>query len=107
MTREQEAYNVSTWKGIYKSNNQKKSFSEGFVAGAEWADQHPKSSWISVEERLPDEGLVIARYNAGLAFSYYMLSKWIVQCAAIGRPRIYETPTHWMPIPELPKGCEQ
>lgn len=26
---------------------------EGFVAGAEWADEHPKSPWISVKYDLP------------------------------------------------------
>lgn len=27
----------------------------GFIAGAKWADEHPKSPWISVKERLPKE----------------------------------------------------
>ena len=45
MTREQEAYNVSTWRGSHKPNNQRKSFSEGFVAGVKWADEQPESKF--------------------------------------------------------------
>lgn len=36
---------------------------DAFVQGAEWADEHPKSSWISVEDRLPEiSGGYIVRY---------------------------------------------
>lgn len=27
-----------------------------FFAGAEWADAHPKNPWISVKDKLPEEG---------------------------------------------------
>lgn len=60
-----------------------------------------KSPWISVEDRLPEEALVIARYGDILAFSSYMLGKWTVVCSVMGHPSIYSTPTHWMPIPEI------
>ena len=107
MTREQEAYNVSTWKGIYKSNNQKKSFSEGFVAGAEWADQHPKSSWISVEERLPELfEYVLCTYKD----EDYVVDMWVIKGEGDNATTEWKSGnqyTHWMPIPPLPKGCKQ
>lgn len=69
-----------------------------FRKGVEWADENPKSLWISVEERLPEEhtnvivtdGRNVAhckKYGDGF---YTNIGK----CCNV---------THWMPIPELPK----
>ena len=77
----------------------------------ELAAQVPK--WISVEDRLPDNGdvvLVIANgnprtnirlHNATLIASYWQDEGWIVDG--------YEywdaiCVSHWMPLPELPEG---
>lgn len=74
-----------------------------FKKGAEWADKHPKSPWISVEERLPN-----------LYDSYYVHTKegcCGIAFFAFGEFSKEETTDgevdYWMPIPELPKGGEQ
>lgn len=37
---------------------------ESFVSGAEWADAHPKSPWISVRDRLPEfNSIVLVRFK--------------------------------------------
>ena len=66
-----------------------------------------QSEWISVEERLPDNGnaVLVNRYNKRLKFSvanidnYQGYGKWW--------DKDYDgtvwTITHWMPLPETPK----
>ena len=80
-----------------------------FIQGAEWADNHPKSPWISVEDDLPcnHEELLNAKYQTKEVFVLrpgsfpdidYMLKidgKWTWF--------EYKTSKFWMPIPELPK----
>ena len=76
-----------------------------FEEGAEWADANPKSSWISVNERLPPEEkdglsikvLVISNKNK-ITFSRYDydVGGWISSVLDIEF-------THWMPVPEPPK----
>ena len=77
----------------------------GFEAGVKWADANPKSSWISVNEKLPPEekdGLsikvfVISSKNK-ITFSRYDydVKGWISSVLDI----VF---THWMPLPEPPK----
>ena len=75
-----------------------------FIAGAEWADEHPKSPWISVEDRLPEYGeLVLAVIEGEVC---------LCECATddgvwFERGLTTDKPTYWMPIPEIPKGGEQ
>lgn len=87
----------------------------GFKAGAMWADNHPKSPWISVEDDLPcnnpnnihfgftNNVLVIDdNKNTGIAFmKKYKNNEWIWDSTdnSVFLPLI----THWMLIPELPK----
>ena len=88
----------------------------GFEAGVKWADAHPKSPWISVDDDLPcnheellskeKEGYtesVMAYTNIGVIFismrKYDDGWKWETSHYF---PRIIII-THWMPIPELPK----
>lgn len=87
-----------------------------FEAGAKWADKHPKSPWISVDDDLPcnheelitTEGnyeketvyvITINRY--GIAEENYMIYRndrweWMHGVSNV----------FWMPIPELPKEEE-
>ena len=77
----------------------------GFIEGAEWADAHQPSPWISVEDRLPEEinkflsAPVLCRYTRGSKEFYhvcqydYEFDEWQISKV-----------THWMPIPNLPKG---
>ena len=69
-----------------------------FIAGAEWADKNPKSPWISVEERLPEEHTdVIVTDGSNVAHckkygdGFYTN---IGKCCNV---------THWMPIPQIPE----
>ena len=90
----------------------------GFEGGVKWADAHPKSPWISVNDDLPcnheellskeKEGYtesVMAYTNIGVIFismrKYNDGWKWETSHYF---PRIIIT--HWFPIPELPKEQE-
>lgn len=92
----------------YESDSSYCNYRAGFSAGAKWADNHPKSPWISVEEDLPcnhkelllDNGLmtkeVFVLINATTPRIILMtkFSEWDWVLANV---------THWFPIPELPK----
>ena len=79
---------------------------DGFRQGAQWADEHQKNPWISVEDRLPEIGeKVITITNKGK----------LLLVARTTQPPHHEQGgwrwehyagkvTHWMPIPETPKG---
>ena len=69
-----------------------------FVEGAKWADENPKSPWISVKERLPEEHTnVIVTDGSNVAHCRKYSDGFytnVGKCCNV---------THWMPIPELPK----
>ena len=80
----------------------------GFEAGVKWADSHPKSPWISVEEDLPcnheellnpddkrNTSYVVAIIHGYVIMSrmYKLNGKWHWE---------NDEPTHWFPIPKLP-----
>ena len=80
----------------------------GFVDGALWADNNPKSSWISVKDDLPcnheellnPDGKEETSYVIAIVHGYVIMSKmyklkgkWHWE---------YDDPTHWFPIPKLP-----
>ena len=80
----------------------------GFEAGVKWADSHPKSPWISVEDDLPcnheellnpddkrDTSCVVAIIHGHIVLSrmYKLYGKWHWE---------NNEPTHWFPIPKLP-----
>ena len=79
---------------------------DSFIEGAEWADAHPKSPWISVNDDLPcnhDElkpnsyatYKVIVLLNDGRIRETYMFyDKWVQYGKKI---------THWKPFIEPPK----
>ena len=87
-----------------------------FTVGAKWADSHPKSPWISVDEDLPcNHSDLVLTYN-NISFS----TKRVLVMTDIhtlflcemkedddrGWIWNYSTKdkiTHWFPIPELPK----
>ena len=86
----------------------------GFEAGVKWADSHPKSPWISVEDDLPcnHEELMAKRL-----FSYEKETVHVLTLLPDGNIVIdfmihnrgkwkwwsHHRPTHWFPIPEPPK----
>ena len=75
------------------------------------------SEWISVKDRLPDEDelrvLVVAngRINDVILQGAYELAEylgngvWILDNTLIAETQDFEV-THWMPLPEPPKGEE-
>lgn len=103
------------------------SFEFGFYVGARWADEHPKSPWISVKDTLPptDEKVLICvrkvwPSNAVINPKNYSLelsqrighvpgnAKWYVD--KYGFPnhgyKLFEV-IAWMPIPKLNKSENQ
>ena len=110
MTREEEINNAK--EAFYRKILQEGTYYDPrdyFEEGAEWADNHPKSSWISVKDDLPcnHEELLNAKYQTKEVFVLkfggfpdvdYMLKvngKWIWVA--------YENSKFWFPIPEPPK----
>ena len=71
---------------------------------ARWADEHPKSPWISVKDRLPEKinkfmsEPVLCRYTRG-SKEYFHVSQYDFEFDEWQISNV----THWMPIPELPK----
>ena len=118
MTRQEEIRNaVDTIIPISPSRNgrtyEQALMATGFEAGVKWADQNPKSPWISIDDDLPcnhleliyqpeiDEGTetveVFARNEHGDIWTDYMIyenGKW--------RWNDFE-PAYWMIAPKLPK----
>lgn len=114
MTREEQIYEASI---EYSENEIDKITSSNslnsFISGAKWADNHPKSSWISVKEDLPynheelideeefdqsDTEYVYVICKDGCDATDYMIKtggewKWGSGCDW----------DYWMPKPQLPK----
>ena len=107
MTREEEIINAAN--ELCNSFRGSKTYKLGFEIGVKWADEHPKSPWISVEDDLPcnHEELLNAKYE----------TKEVFILKSIGFPDVdymlkvngewtwftYKSTKFWMPIPELPK----
>ena len=85
-----------------------------YMSGIKWADEHPKSPWISVEEDLPCNNpknihfgftnkVFAIDYNKNIFIAYMTkyYNKW-VWCRDDNFNLSYII-THWMPIPEPPK----
>ena len=85
-----------------------------FYQGAKWADKHPKSPWISVNDDLPcNHSDLVLTYN-GIPFSTKRVlvmtdvhTLFLCEMKKDDRGWIwnYSTKdkiTHWFPIPELP-----
>ena len=88
---------------------------KAFIEGAKWADEHPKSPWISVKEELPcDEKDMVIEILAGIELRTKRVLV-LLEDGIIGITYMYSFPpygwhwnindviTHWFPIPELPK----
>lgn len=80
---------------------------EAFRCGAEWADKHQTSPWISVEERMPEKvhegdmwGQVLINKDGFTreATYHFELGKFEV---VIGKEGRYIEPDYWMPMPKV------
>lgn len=49
-------YQIGTASTEYYNKHPKADPISAFEDGVAWADEHPKNPWISVEDRLPEEG---------------------------------------------------
>lgn len=90
---------------------------QSFEKGAMFADNNPKSPWISIKEKLPynDSNFihfgftnrVLVRDKNGDLFVAYMKknkdNKWIWCNDIDDNFDLLSCITHWMPIPKLPK----
>lgn len=81
---------------------------QAFEKGAEWADEHPKSPWISVNDDLPcnHEEFTHSNYTDRVLISARNGFVEVAFMSKIENVWVWETPikvSHWMPIPELPK----
>ena len=111
MTREKEIINAAN--ELCNSFRCSKTYKLGFEIGVKWADEHPKSPWISVEDDLPcnhkelispdksSENLTVTEYVVAVIYGFKLLSrmyeldgKWYWE---------NDEPTHWFPIPQPPK----
>lgn len=97
-----------------------------FAEGARWADEHPKNPWVSVEDRLPEKAIglyeleeyeqhkmVLFKTANGKLFRGYLDAEEIWRAFTLPFKVAYPIDsitwskvTHWMPIPETPKGGE-
>lgn len=122
MTREEQIRNaIDTIIPIFRSNNgrtyEQALMVSGFEAGAQWADEHPISSWISVKEELPYNNpnfihfgftnRVLVRDKKWNVFVAYMKknkdNKWIWCSDIDDNFNLLSYITHWMYIPKIEK----
>ena len=107
MTREEEIINAAN--ELCNSFRGGKTYKLGFEIGVKWADEHPKSPWISIDEDLPcnhkellnpdgkgETSYVVAIIHGHIVLirMYRLYGKWYWE---------HDEPTHWFPIPEPPK----
>lgn len=87
----------------------KAAYAKAFADGAHFA---LASQWISVEERLPEEGQEVLLYDANSARHYVTgwrrkkgdnKSMWALSNGFVEDKDI----THWLPIPQLNPGQEE
>lgn len=106
MTREKEILN-----GVYYQNHLADIDGESFIKGTEWADNHPKSPWIKITEKIPphQEPIIIVMKNKNKEDGIWLYDL----CMFFGGDYTdnnnweekvnWEIPIYWMPIPKFPK----
>ena len=110
-----QVYNCG-YNGVFEcSKHIDNDIQDAFYAGAKWADEHPKSQWISVNDDLPyNHSDLVLTYN-DIPFSTKRVlvmtdvhTLFLCEMKKDDRGWIwnYSTKdkiTHWFPIPEFPK----
>ena len=81
-----------------------------FKAGTEWADEHPKNEWISVEDSLPeqDEEVIVLCDELNVAPNYKISFGHIVDKTICQDYNGWNIPNvvYWIPMPKVPKEQE-
>lgn len=83
----------------------------GFISGAKWADNNPKSPWISVKDNLPcnhKELILNTKCHTVNVFTYKKggacgIDNMIIRNGKWEWEAWKENYLYWMPIPNLPK----
>lgn len=84
---------------------------ETFYIGAKWADENPKSPWISVKDDLPcnhKDLLLSTGYHTVSVFTYKKggacgMDNMIIRNGKWEWEAWKENYLYWMPVPNLPK----
>lgn len=102
MTREKEILNE-----VYYQNHLADIDAESFIRGAEWADNHPKSPWISVEDDLPcnHPELIDCDITEEILMTdgKFATSGIMSNLDNNGWKFTMRDTKYWMPIPKFPK----
>lgn len=113
-----DASNYTEWSddGGWSNSNDIDLVEKAFIEGAKWADNNPKSPWISVKDSLPYDNPNSIHFG----FTNYVLAidedkKIFIAFMRKNKNNIwfwssdddydlsYRIITHWMPIPKLPE----
>ena len=114
MTREEQIRNaVDTTFPIPPSENgrnyEQALMATGFETGVQWADDNPKSPWISVKDDLPcNHKELISGEDKRNTIHVFVLVRGLVVLSRMEKFEgewhwITDDPTYWMIIPKLPK----
>ena len=61
------------------------------------------NEWISVNDRLPSDSLVLVYAPLIVAIGYYHAPKWFLWFGGGEHDKEVDNVTHWMPKPQPPK----
>lgn len=100
-TVEEAALDAALFEDYCYNEDLQPYYIEGFKRGAEW--QAKQSTWVSVEERLPEnQDIVLVRDEYGGKATAYLHGKdsgFIIY--GEDAYKVFGEVTHWMPIPDL------
>ena len=102
-------------KGYFNTKSECNTALTGFVMGAKWADEHPNSPWISINEGLLEELQMVFVHMQGGSYDCMMYAHGLFRRSLQLTYGIKDSGytivswmqnfksniTHWMPIPEL------
>ena len=106
-----DASNYTEWSddGGWSNSNDIDLIEKAFIEGTKWADNNPKSPWISVEDDLPcnneqltrsnytDRVIVLARNEFPEVEFMYKVEEGVWKWTTL------KNVSYWMPIPKLPE----